>query len=53
MLSLLSLASAEICWQLEVDMGMAALLEVGCRSLGCRVQSTLVFCDGEMTACQC
>lgn len=46
MLSLLSLASAEICWQLEVDMGMAALLEVGCLSLGCLFQSILdVFCD--------
>lgn len=41
MLSLLSLASAEMCWQLEVDMGMAALLEVGCLSLGCLFQSIL------------
>lgn len=32
MLPLLTLASAEICWQLEVDMWMAALLEVGCLS---------------------
>lgn len=30
MLSLLSVASAEICWQLYVDMAMAALLEAGC-----------------------
>lgn len=35
MLSLLTVASAEGCWQLEVDMGVAALLEVGCLSLGC------------------
>lgn len=41
MLSLLSVAAAEICWQLEVDMGMAALLEVGCLSLGCLFQSIL------------
>lgn len=27
MLSLLTVASAEACWQLEVDMGVAALLE--------------------------
>lgn len=39
MLSLLSLASVETCWQLEVDMGVAALLEVGCLSLGCLFQS--------------
>lgn len=30
MLFLLFLAAAEICWQLEVDMEMAALLEVRC-----------------------
>lgn len=41
MLSSLSLASVEICWQLEVDMGVAALLEVGCLSLGCLSQSHL------------
>lgn len=39
MLPLLTLASAEICWQLEVDMWMAALLEVGCLSPRYLVQS--------------
>lgn len=39
MLSLLSLASAGFFWQLEVDTGMAALLEVGCLSPGCLFQS--------------
>lgn len=39
MLSLLSLASAKMCWQLGVDMRMAALLEVGCLSHGCLFQS--------------
>lgn len=38
-LSLLLLASAEICWQLDVDMGVAALPEVGCLPLGCLSQS--------------
>lgn len=32
MLPLLTLASAEICWQLKVDVWMAAQLEVGCLS---------------------
>lgn len=39
MLPLLTLASAEIRWQLEVDMRMAALLEVGRLSPGCLFQS--------------
>lgn len=39
MLPLLTLASAEMCWQLEVDMRMAELLEVGCLPLGCLFQS--------------
>lgn len=39
MLPLLTLASAKICWQLEVDMRMAALLDVGHLSLGCLFQS--------------
>lgn len=65
MLSLLSLTSAEICWQLEVDMGMAALLVVGCLSLGCLFQSKLeirqvflrwkdeMFFFPSTCACQC
>lgn len=39
MLPLLTLASAEMCWQLEVDLRMAALLEVGGLSLGCLFRS--------------
>lgn len=39
MLPLLTLASAEICWQLEADIRMAALLEVVCLSLACLFQS--------------
>lgn len=42
----LSLASAETCWQLEMDMGVAALLEVGCLSLACLFQSKLEIRQG-------
>ena len=39
MLSLLSLASAVTRWQQEVDMRVEALMELGCLSLGCLLQS--------------
>lgn len=50
MLSLLSLASAALYWQLEVDMALAALLEAGCMSLWLSLSilnQTKRICDGE------